>query len=354
MGSTANDQREAAAWYQRYRHLRMKAALGLGVFAVVAVLFGRIKNTMLTIDPGPGAPIGPSVRTDTHIATLIRTMEPYVPSLHRDPGKDRYALSIHLVPLDGSDAQLVPIKGDLAPNEFALAKVLGGEGHTLWYDVNGEGAIDLRSRSVLDPPPPVPGPLQGGVLAHRPPEPDAFLAAGLITGPGTWLGLHSSEELQRDYATGKFVRRVVRQENAKQLRRFHRGTFEDAVDGKYHRIRSMLALDTTGFLNAAFLRMDDRSEPLLVAGPESVLMVHTSAPGAKGTLIVSRVGLDGGSLWSVDTGIDRFRLSQVLPGLEAFAFIGTRPPVPDKVSEPLVVIIDNTTGKAVTRSLWPR
>lgn len=353
MGNTANDHREAAAWYQRYRHLRLKFALGLGAFAVVALLFGWLKNTMLTIDPGPGTPIGPSVRTDTHIATLIQTLEPYVPSLHRDPGKDRYAISIHLVPLDGDDPQLVPIRGELAPNEFALAKLLGSEGHTLWYDVNGEGAIDLRSYTVIGTPPPVPAALQGRVLAHRPPEPDAFLAAGLITGPGVWLGLHSSEELQRDYATGKFVRRVVRQESAKQMRRFHRGTLEDAVDGKYHRIRTMQALDTMGYLNAAFLRMDDRSEPLRIAGPESVLMVHTSAPGAQGTLIVSRVDLDGKSRWSVDTGIDRFQLSQVLPGVEAFVFIGTRPPVPDQVSEPLVVIIENTTGKAITRSLWP-
>jgi hypothetical protein len=353
MGSTANDHKEAAAWYQRYRHLRMKFALGVAAVAAVAMLFGWLRNTRLTIDPGPGTPIGPSVRTDTHIATLIQTLEPYVPSLHRDPGKDRYAISIHLVPLDGSDPQLVPIKGDLAPNEFALAKVLGGVDHYLWYDVNGVGAIDLRSYTVVGTPPPVPGTFQGGLSALRAPEPDAFLAAGLITGPGTWMGLHSSEELQRDCATGKFVRRVVPQESAKQLRRFQRGALEDPVDGKYHRIRTMQALDTNGFLNAAFLRMDDRSEPLLLTGPESVLMVHTSAPGAQGTLVVSRVDLHGRSLWSVDTGIHRYSLSQVLPGVKAFAFMGTRPPVPDQVSEPLVVIIDNTTGKAVTHSLWP-
>ena len=33
------------------------------------------------------------------------------------------------------------------------------------------------------------------------------------------------------------------------------------------------------------------------------------------------------------------------------AFVGTRPMVPDKVSEPLLVIVDNRTGAVVTHSL---
>ena len=61
---------------------------------------------------------------------------------------------------------------------------------------------------------------------------------------------------------------------------------------------------------------------------------------------------EGKFIWKVDTGIDRFKLEQILPGKDSFAFVGTRPPIPDKVSEPLLVIVDNTTGAIAVHSLW--
>jgi len=59
-----------------------------------------------SFDPGKGTPIGSSVRTDTHIATLIQTLEPYVPSLNRDHGEDTYRISLFRVPLDGAEPGL--------------------------------------------------------------------------------------------------------------------------------------------------------------------------------------------------------------------------------------------------------
>ncbi len=61
------------------------------------------KNTVHTIDPGKGPPIRLSVRTDTHIAALFKTLEAYIPSPNGDHSKDTYAVSLFLVPLDGSD-----------------------------------------------------------------------------------------------------------------------------------------------------------------------------------------------------------------------------------------------------------
>src|SRR5690606_7173714 len=113
--------------------------------------------------------------------------------------------------------------------------------------------------------------------------------------------------------------------------------------------------DGAEYRNAFFLRMDEKSEPLRVANPDSVLMLHTSNGGlaAQGTLLVSRVAIDGASLlWTVDTGIERFKLEQILPGERLTAFVGTRPPVPDKVSEPLIVLVDHDTGALATHSLW--
>lgn len=41
-----------------------------------------------------------------------------------------------------------------------------------------------------------------------------------------------------------------------------------------------------------------------------------------------------------------------MTGKGAYAFVSTRPPLPDKLSEPLVVIVDNESGEASTHSLW--
>jgi hypothetical protein len=86
--------------------------------------------------------------------------------------------------------------------------------------------------------------------------------------------------------------------------------------------------------------------------PDGALMLFTSEPGLKGTLMIARVDNDGNILWKVDTTLDRFKLAQILPGSTSTAFVGTRLPIPDKVSEPFIVILDHDTGKLTTHSLW--
>ena len=110
-------------------------------------------------------------------------------------------------------------------------------------------------------------------------------------------------------------------------------------------------MSETTFVNAAFLRLDDKSEPLRLSKPDGALMIHTSDAGLHGTPVVSRVDDRGQTVWRVDTGLDRFKLQQIMPGPATFAFVGTRLPVPDKLSEPLVVLVDNNTGEMmITRS----
>ena len=60
----------------------------------------------------------------------------------------------------------------------------------------------------------------------------------------------------------------------------------------------------------------------------------------------------GKILWKTDTGIERYKLEQILPDARFTALIGTRPPVPDKVSEPILVVVDHQSGTASTVSLW--
>lgn len=135
-------------------------------------------------------------------------------------------------------------------------------------------------------------------------------------------------------------------------RRLSKAVLEPSSDGGRYRVRTVSSLSGTEFLEAAFLRMDEKSEPLRLKNPDSALMIHTSAPGQAGTLVVSRVDFEGKAIWSTDTSLDRFQLKQILPGADVLAFVGTRPPMPNKLSEPLVVFVETGTGKLTSQSLW--
>lgn len=351
MSNATSEQEAAAAWYRRYKKLRFKLALFV---AFAALIFGAVMwfgKKVLSVAPASGVPLGECVRTANHIASLIQATDPHLPEISGRGGNTTTSISILLIPLDGSEPKMIVIAEGLTPNQYALAKILGSDGQVLWFDVNGIGGVDLKRMQLLAPAevrdPYVPKPAWPFAIS-----PDTYLSAGFITAPGQWLGLHSEEELLGEFAPKKFVRRVVSQENRKQMRRFYRAELESPVEEKYHRIESMAPLGDDEYYNAAFLRMDDEAEPLRLSDPDGALMIHTSGPGLKGTAIISRVDLSGKVTWSVDTGIDRFKLTQILPGKDSFAFVGTRPAVPDKLSEPLVVIVENTTGKAIEHSLW--
>jgi hypothetical protein len=343
-------------WFFRLSTLRMQLGLLLLAGALLIGAGVWVKNYLFSINPGQGTAIGLSLRTDKHIATLIQTLEPYVPALNRNHGNDTYRISLFLVPLDGSDTHLIPVRSGLSASAFSNAKIYGSDGRTLWFNVAGIGGIDLARYQPLPDaeagkvdPRQLPRPW--GDLPFAP-KPEHFLAAGLMISPTAWLGLHSDTEVQRDFQPGKWLKPVVRAENAKQLRRFHRAQLEADATVGYARILGLRALSDSEYLNAAFLRPSNTATPIRLDNPPGTLMLYTSAPGPQGSVIVARVDDAGKLLWQVDTGIDRFTLQQILPGKDSTAFVGRRPPVPDKVSEPLLVIIEHHRGRQATHSLW--
>ena len=231
-----------------------------------------------------------------------------------------------------------------------------------WDDTRGmevDGRLRLASRDgqevlEVDPATLRAAPVAAPQRSNKPPfapTPADYLGAGLHTAPAEWLGLHSPAEVEREFKPNSWLRRVVRAEDAKELRRFYRGVLDPDAGGARSRIVSMTPLGDDAYLNAAFLRLDDDSEPLRLSNPDGALMAYTSAPGLKGTLVVARVDTAGKVLWKADTGIDRFKLAQILPGDASMAFVGTRPAVPDKVPEPLLVIVDNRTGNVTRKHL---
>lgn len=348
----------AAAWVWRHSGLKRRAGV-IGLFAVLVVGAALwVKTRVLVVQPGSGAPLGSTVRSDTHLATLIQQLQPYTPSLHRDASRDRYTLSLLLLPLAGGEAVRVPLRKDLPPGSYSLARVLGSDGRVMWVDVNGILGVDLRSHALVsgDQADPAFITRASGQLRSSPPL-TQYLAAGMRAGSGSWLGLHSPADLQGAYQPGRWLRAVESASDVpRERRQLMRGEFEaDSSDGAHWKLRAMTPLDDTAYPDAAFLRADTQSLPLRIADPDSLIMLHTPGDGigAQATLLVSRVEIASGRLlWTRDTGLDRFKLEQVLPAEGSTAFVGTVPPVPGKVSEPIIALLDHATGDLTRYSLW--
>lgn len=388
---------QAAVFVRRYS--KLKAMLGIAGLALLLVVSGILwlgKKTLM-VAPASGVPLGECVRTDSHIASLIQSTDPHLPHVTGRGGNETTSISILLIPLNGSKPRVVPLVGEVDGNGYSLSRIIGSDGRTLWIDctalfgvrlsdygpittkdlreanpsIDGKWWEDQRGMDLID------GRLHinnadrsaafsidASTLKATPAEPkvnnDRFerheptdqLATGFITSNGTWLGLHSPEELESTFKVKEWVRPVENAQDAKQLRKFCTADLEPAEDGKHFRIVRIEPMHGTEYLNAAFLRMDEKSEPMRLKDPESALMIHTDKPGLGGRLIVSRVDVEGQPLWSTETGLDRYYVSQILPGKEASAFVGTRPPVEGKLSEPLVVLVDNVSGKMTVHSLW--
>jgi hypothetical protein len=397
-------QAKAVAFVRRYRDVREKFAIAALIVALVGGGLFWLGQKASTVTPVSGVPLRQSLRFDSSdparpggVATLIETTDPYPLDISGRGGDRTGSLSILVTPLDGSNPRLIPFARGLSSGAYSLARILGSDGRTLWFDAAGLRGVRLsdyalvttndlraanpgldaswwedargmdliagklhvmridRSAAVnIDPDsltavrvPPNPS---NARFERR--EPADHLAAGIVIAPGAWFGLHSTAELSGEFKPGKWIKSVESSDDAKVMRRLSKGTLSAASADARFRIGAMTPIGAAEFLEAAFLRLDEQSEPIRLTNPDSVLMVHTSAPGLAGTLVVSRVDYQGQLLWSTDTGLDRFQLTQILPGQEVLAFVGTRAPVPDKLSEPLVVLVDTATGKATSHSLW--
>lgn len=385
----------ARTQHLEFRRRRAKLMLLLSALVLIAAAIALGLKSLFSVRSSTGTPHGLSLRTPAHVATLIQTLESYVPSLHRDPAKDRYRLALLLTPQDGSSpGRLIPLAQQRRVEEFNLAKLLGCDGTYVWFNFNGIGGVHLSSGKVigeadlrranpaLDEPwddqrrmtfdrrlrvtsadrqrtyEVVPETLQAIVAEPRPaalpltPNPQDFLAAGVRPSPTEWLGLLSAKGAAGEFRPGTRLSPLNPADNAKEMRSFYRSQLGPEADRGRREILSQERISTDEYFNAAFVRTESGGEPLRLANPDGFAMVFTSAPGLRGTLVAARVDTTGKVLWKTDTGIDRFKVSQILPDPRFLAFIGPRLPVPNKVSEPILVVIDTETGAASTVSLW--
>ncbi len=369
----------------------------LAALLLVAAASATSCKSILSIKSPTGTPLGLSARTPNHIATLIQTLEPYVPSLNRNAGGDRYRLTLLLSPLEGrSPVRLVPIAKGLSGHDFSLVKLLGCDGKTVWFQFNGIGGVDLKSGRIIGSSHLLrANPALGerwddsrridfdqrlrlttpdrkqlfevtpDTLQAIPAQPskdraklpfdarvDDFLASGVRPTPTDWLGLHSPKDAALHYKPNSHLSRFNSADDAKELRRFYHAQLGPELDRGNRQILLIESRSSDEYLNAAFVRAASQGDPLRLSAPDSFLMIYTANPSLGATTMLARVDDAGKLLWKVDTGIDRFKLSQILPDASLIAFIGTRSPAPDKLAEPILVVVDVQSGTASTGSLW--
>ena len=97
----------ATAPHTAMRARKAKLSVWFAPVLVIAASAAIGMKGLFSIQSPTGTPLGPSIRTPQHVATIISTLEPYVPTLNRNPDEDRHTLSLFLLPLDGRSKEQV-------------------------------------------------------------------------------------------------------------------------------------------------------------------------------------------------------------------------------------------------------
>jgi len=328
-----------------------RIALGIVVALLLMLGAGSRVFRIRTI----GAPTGNSARVGETVVTMMSRLEPYAPSLNRNPGNDRYTLGLLIHSTrDTTVRQFVTIvKGQQASN-LGLVKITAVEGNVVWFRAPDVGAYDIARRRFLAEEP---------GWAAKPQEParpfslgdyssgDRAILSMLIAGgyptPAKWLGVLTEAEARDGFGAGSTLSAAYPFDRSKEPRRFY-STEIDRVDGK-PRVRQLEPLGGDGMLNAAFLRAARGGDILHLAG-DGFLLLYESKPYRAGSIMAARIDGTGKVVWTVDTGIGELR--EILPDPAFPVLIGEGPRIPDKVPEPLLVVVHASTGRLATHSLW--
>lgn len=371
-----------------------KSPLLIGlVFVVVTLLLVALAARHFLTIKSTGTPLGPAMCVPGHIVQIISTQERYLPTLHRRPDKDRFRLDLLVISLaNPAQQQTITLIRQQSHNVLQpMTKILGADGDVVWvqaldlFAVNVKTGRVLRRRDVQQANPELepflatatfdftekliavsPDRKQAyavsadtlkvtSTTAPRPTGwvspgagPEVMLCSGGMISPDEWLGALAAKELTGSYKPGLSLPRDFSVNTAKESRQLYRARI--ATNDIRPRIESMDRLADTEYRTGAFIRSGRDATILRLSEPDSVLLTWRTSYLKDGTNLVARIALDGQVLWTSDTGIDY--LKQILPGAEQTAFLGERPPVPNKVPEPILVLVHTATGATTTISLW--
>lgn len=362
-------------------------ALGLLGAGLAAWHFLSIKST--------GLPLGAAVRTPTHILQLIHTTERYLPTLHRAPGKDRFRIDLLAIStVDPTKQETFTLLRQQQANALTpVTKILGADGDVVWIQALDIVAVNLKTGRIvrsadlqkLNPELALFLPSARAEFTDRfvavspdwnqaysfsaesfqasacaPPPRDTWLeerfrdriegslcSGGLISS-NEWIAVATPEDARSDFKPGFSLPRDFTAGEKDRARQLYRGKVD--LNEPRPRIESSERVSTTEYRAATFIRAKPGGPILHATNPDSVFLLHRSGTELFAPYTLTRLTLDGNALWSGPTGLGR--LQQVLPAPYMIALIGERPPIPNKVPEPILVLVNPHTGAANTVSLW--
>ena len=373
-----------------------KSPLVIALIVVILVLlcaglaawqFVSIKST--------GTPLGPAARTPTHILQLISTTERYLPKLHRAPGKDRFRIDLLAVAIaDPSRQQTFTLLRQQQANALTpITKILGADGDVAWIQALEIFAVNLKTGRIVReadlrkanpglelflnsakpdftdrfvavspdwsqayafapdtlmatacPPPPRTGWLEEQHKGRL----EGSLCSGGVIGANEWIAVATAEDAKNDFKLGLSISRDFTAGEKDRSRQLYRGTAD--YNEKRPPIRSFTRLTETEYRAANFLRAKPGGDILRAPTPDSLFLLHRTGKELFAPFTLTRIAPDGKELWNTATGIGR--LEQVLPGESIIVLKGERSPVPNKVPEPILVLVNTTTGTTNAVSLW--
>ena len=375
-------------------YFRSPLVIGLIVVILVLLAVGLAAWQFVSIK-STGTPLGPAMRLPRHIGQIIVTTERYLPTLHRNPGKDRYRLDLLVISLDDPTRQeTFPLLRQQQSNALQpLTKILGADGDVVWIQALEIFAVNLKTKRIAGEadlrkanpelaqflhsakpqftdrfvavaadgssayefsgetlkanacPPPARGSWLDEQFSNRI---EGSLCSGGLISATEWIAVATAEDARSDFKPGFSLPRDFTAGEKDRKRQLYRGTADTSQTRPP--IRNSQRISETEYRAATFLRAKPGGTLLRATDPDTVFLLHRPGTELFAPLTLTRLAPGGNAIWNSATGIGR--LTQVLPGADCIALIGERPPVPNRVPEPILVLINLTTGTPNTISLW--
>ncbi|MBV6491420.1 MAG: hypothetical protein CNCCGFBP_02018 [Fimbriimonadaceae bacterium] len=340
-----------------YRRIRTMSFVVLGIVVMGAlglIAFALLQKHVLQIRT-TGGPSGASLRSGTTIVTMMTRLEPYIPSLNRDHANDLFSLGILLHDAESGDSRYIELAEGRSQSALGMCKLAAIEGDFVWVDTPETMRVNLVSGEVIGPDvlqgdPSLVPPKKQRTLADFATDEDAtirYMASGGVVGGSRWLGILTQDQVESECRQGDRAPAAGNYSLSNQPRRIYVWSLSKGPSGPT--FRKLDSKGSEGFFGGGLVRSGRDAELLELVG-KGWLELHCTKPYRKSSIVAARLGSEGQVVWETDTGIGE--VQDILPDPKLPALIGRRPQVPDKVSEPILVVIDAETGKVSTHSLW--
>lgn len=326
-------------------HVRTLLALGIGGFAaLVATVFGLARQVGVK---SYGSPVGRVVRAGEHLAVLMETRDPYMPSLKGRAERDMsYSYQLWLIPESGkSDTRKVTLDRHVqSADRSTFAGVLGSVSGVVWFRIADLQGVDIASgrRVATAPPSSISNmPISEFLGSTSQPVIGPYRTTCVEFGPGSWLVLSDTEEAPAELKVGKQLSHNNTSKGTYLDRSLYAVTAQPGP-----RLATSTRLGSLNLHNAAFMRTAPNADIVRFSNPDGVLVVYEEGQGAVRTIHFARVNLDGTIAWTADTRMGG--LNEVLPHDSVPVFVGE---LENKLSQPMVSVLHLSDGTIQNHSL---